>query len=139
MTHSDSARAERFWSRGMLAATAAYVVSRFLLYACFSASTSDVFVYFGYAVEGVDYGNAPYREITRLEYPPTAYWIICLPRLVTYDPDDKLVYPFVTKAEEAVYSKHIQRYDIAFRGLMLLFDAASFGLLLAIVRRRRPD
>lgn len=139
MIPSDSARSERSWSPGVLSAVVAYLLSRFLLYACFSASSSDVFVYFNYSLAGVDYGLTPYRDIDRLEYPPTSYWIICLPRLFTYEPADKLVYPAVTPEQVELYSKHIQRYDLAFRGLMLLFDAASFWLLLAIAKRRRPD
>lgn len=138
MKQTDSLPAERSRSWGVLTATAAYVVSRFLLYACFSAASSDVFVYFHYSVAGVDDGLTPYRDIQKLEYPPTAYWVVCLPRLLTYEPGEKLVYPTVTPEQEELYDKHLRRYDLAFRGLMLLFDAGSFWLLLAIAKRRSP-
>jgi len=112
---------------------AAYVVSRLLLYVCFSASVSDVLVYFRYAVDGVDHGLLPYAGIKELEYPPTAYWTICLPRLLTGD-------RFTTAdPPEAEFDRQLYHYDVVFRGLMLVCDAASFALFVAIVRRRRPE
>lgn len=135
MTKPDVDKATSGAGRGraLRGAVAAYVVSRFLLYVCFSASASDVFVYFRYAVAGVDHGLVAYRDIPELEYPPTAYWTICLPRLLTGDRFATVEVP----ADE--YDRHVVRYDRVFRGLMLVFDAASFALFLAIVRRRRPD
>src|SRR5262245_31929936 len=122
MTQADSMEMQgpRSWS--YTAALAAYVVSRFVLYVCFSASASDVEVYFRYAVAAVDYGKIPYRDIQQLEYPPTAYWVFRAPRLFNLEPNDKLTYPPQNKAEADLYYKHLIRYDILFRGVMLLFD-----------------
>lgn len=120
-------------SRAVLAALVAYAVSRVLLYVWFSASVSDVFVYFRYAVAGVDHDLRPYREITQLEYPPVAYWTMCLPRLLT---SDRLSTRNVSKEE---FDQQLGRYHQMFRGLMLICDIASFVLFVAVLRRCRPE
>ncbi|MGC3970723.1 MAG: hypothetical protein QM775_26335 [Pirellulales bacterium] len=136
--------------RGTLWVAVAYVVSRFGLYVCFSAATSDVGVYFHYVVQGVDYGRTPYlqsqpkpvwlRDIRNFEYPPAAYWVFALPRELSRwrmepEPSDPELWP----AYIELWYKHYSHYDLGFRGLMLLADFGSILLFAAILRRRRPE
>ncbi len=110
-----------------------YGVSRFFFFVCFSALASDVEVYFKYALAGVDRGLLPYREITKLEYPPVAYWVMCLPRHLMSEHFSEAVVP------EQVWIDHLLEYDILFRGLMTLCDIGAFCCFVAIVKRRRPE
>lgn len=140
----QAARSASFW------AVATYVVSRILLYACFSAAISDIWVYLSYAVQGVDYQRTPYlqsepssrllRDIKMLEYPPVGYWVMALPRMLSSwrmppEPDD----PAFIDAYGQLLFKHYAHYDYAFRALMLLFDIGAFTLFALILRRRRPE
>lgn len=139
-----ASRGSAFW------AVPAFMVTRFALYVCFSASTSDVGVYFSYVVQGVDYGSTPYlqsqpkpawlRDIRTFEYPPVAYWVMALPRQLSSwrmppEPED----PELWESYFALWSQHYAHYDHGFRGLMLLADIAAFWLFAAILRRRKPE
>ncbi|MBL9092383.1 MAG: hypothetical protein JNL96_14245 [Planctomycetaceae bacterium] len=141
-------------------AVAAFLATRVYFYAFFSASISDVGVYFQYVVQGVDYGQTPYkqveststlRKLADLEYPPVAYWIMALPRELSSWrlPAEPVEQPIFNKAIKRVTpvweryfelnDKHYLHYDKQFRALMLLFDVAGFALFGAILRRRAPD
>lgn len=139
-----AARSASFW------AAAAYVVSRFVFYACFSAATSDIWVYLNYVVQGVDYQRTPYlqsgpssqllRDIKLLEYPPAGYWAMAVPRMLSSwrmpaEPDD----PALADAYGQLLLTHYAHYDYGFRGLMLLFDLGAFVLFALILRRRRSE
>lgn len=138
-----AARSASFW------AVVAYVVSRFVFYACFSAATSDIWVYLNYVVQGVDYGKTPYlqnqtsshllRDIKVIEYPPAGYWVMALPRQLSRwrmppEPTD----PAEADAYGKLLLKHYAQYDLEFRALMLLADIGSFVLFALVLRRRRP-
>jgi hypothetical protein len=120
-------------SRALTVAYIGFILSRFYFYACFSASASDVEIYFRYATAGVDHGHLPYQDIAEIEYPPVAYWAMCLPRWAM---SERFATIEVPRAE---YVSQLQAYDLWFRGLMLAFDVAAFCLFAAIVRRRRPE
>lgn len=109
-----------------------FAVSRVALYA-FSAPVSDVEVYYRYALRAVDHGQVPYREITELEYPPTAYWTMLWPRYVMPERFEGQKVPFDR------WLDNLLDYDLLFRGLMLIFDVLAFCCFVGIVRRRRPD
>ncbi|MBA4020131.1 MAG: hypothetical protein C0483_23465 [Pirellula sp.] len=139
-----AARSASFW------AVVVYIVSRIGFYAFFSAATSDIWVYLNYVVQGVDYGRTPYlqsqpsslllRDIKIIEYPPTGYWVMALPRMLSHwrmppEPTD----PALADAYGQKLLLHYAHYDYGFRGLMLLFDIGAFSLFALILRRRRPE
>jgi hypothetical protein len=157
-----------FRNRTFQVALAVYIVSRIYFGLFFKAGTTDIFVYFDYAVQAIDLGQVPYstlsapsphyRNIQNLEYPPVGYWLTALPRRlphetlprgpenlnvdVTYDED---LGRYLTIAESRDYEfrrKYDQEYWIyadRFRVLMLLFDIGGFAFFCGILRRRRPD
>jgi hypothetical protein len=139
-----ASRTSAFW------AVLAFAATRFGLYVCFSASTSDVGVYFHYVVQGVDYGRTPYlqsqpkpvwlRDIRTFEYPPVAFWVMALPRKLSNwrmlpEPTD----PNLWQSYIDHWFQHYTHYDHGFRGLMLLADITAFWLFAAILRRRKPE
>jgi hypothetical protein len=124
-------------------AVVAFLLTRVYLLLVFKPLISDVApVYFHYAVQGVDKGLCPYRDfggesaksdpstITRsIEYPPGAWWVMAIPRLLS-------TRPIVTELD----AKHaLLPYYVGYRWLMFLADAATFALVIALVRRRRPE
>lgn len=76
-------------------ALAACVVSRIYFGLIFKAGTSDIGVYFEYAVQAIDLGQVPYsqasnpspnfRNLQNLEYPPVGYWVTALPRRLPHE------------------------------------------------------
>lgn len=94
-----SVPAGNLWSllrnRGFQVALAVYVVSRIYFGLVFKAGTSDIGVYFDYAVQSIDLGQVPYsqtsapsphyRNLQTLEYPPVGYWVTALPRWLPHE------------------------------------------------------
>lgn len=113
----------------------AYIATRVYLIGFFTAQlNSDRVVYFEYAMYGVDFGLAPYRhEYLRMEYPPLAYWVMCVPRLLD---DERVPREAINRPELMPF---IDRHHRSFRREMLLLDAASFATFLALVCRRRRE
>ena len=121
-----------------------YVASRGVIYGLLYDAISDVPVYFDYAVAGVDRGRMPYRDIAKLEYPPTAYWAVCLPRYLSswrlpeVDEPRLRIDPQYAAEYDALRRRHLNHYDWGFRGLMLACDVVAFAALASILARRRP-
>ncbi len=131
------ARAQRsFW------AVAAYVVSRFVFYACFSAATSDIGSTSITWCKGSTINRTPYlqsgpssqllRDIKMLEYPPAGYWAMALPRMLSSwrmppNPED----PALADAYGQLLLKHYAHYGLWVSRLMLLFDIGAFRALRA--------
>jgi hypothetical protein len=83
--------------------------------------------YFAYAMRAYDGHLAPYQTLP-VEYPPVAWWIIYVPRLLDsrHITDPNQIEPV------------LRTYTQVFRSLMFLCDIGSAALLLLIVKKRRP-
>jgi len=160
----------------------AFAATRIYFCFFFAAAATDINVYFDYAAQGADFGRTPYlrpapipddelpstaemarrryygNAIERLEYPPTAYWLIWLPRALSpyrlprdaegFDLSDLVVEdetiedPVSAKKDwkyDTLKATHAEAYGRDFRRLMLAFDVAGFALFCAILLRRRPE
>jgi hypothetical protein len=145
---ADSALPSPWRSYAVWSAIAVFVATRIYLYGFMIAGISDVTVYFPYAVQGVDGGLLPYQDI-KVEYPPVAFWTICLPRLLSdwrltadelpppYDPNRP---PLSAEEQVAVarFNRHLNHYDWGFRFQMLAADIAAFALFGLMFARRHP-
>jgi hypothetical protein len=124
-------------------AIVAFVLTRAYLLLVFKPLVSDVArVYFHYAVQGVDKGLCPYRdfggenaksdskaETKSIEYPPGAWWVMAVPRLLS-------TRPIVTELD----ARHaLLPYYVSYRWLMFVADLGAFGFMIALIRRRRPE
>lgn len=144
-SHATTAAPAVRIGRGLVVVVVGFVASRAAIYGLLADAISDVPLYFDYAVAGVDRGLVPYREIPKLEYPPLAYWTVCLPRyasswrLTSPDPVRLVNDPTYATAYAAEVRRHLNHYDWGFRGLMAACDAATFVLLGLILARRRRD
>jgi hypothetical protein len=119
-------------NRAMIAlAITLFVLTRFYLLFVLRPQLSDVPLYFQYAGNAVDLHQTPYMGEFEIEYPPLAWWTISAPRLL----DDRRISDPRNPSQVMPVFVDYQR---TFRGLMFLFDLASFAVLLLIVRRRRP-
>jgi protein O-mannosyl-transferase len=108
-----------------------FVVTRCYIALVLDPQITDIGLYRDYATKTVDQGATPYRDF-EVEYPPVSFWSIYLPRLLeghrlTQDPHSATNW-LISRAYHRVY-----RLEMAF------CDLVSFGLFLAIVRRRRPQ
>jgi hypothetical protein len=110
-----------------------FVLSRLYLLLLFMPHFSDLQVYFDYAVRGVDLQQTPYRDFA-IEYPPVAYWLMAVPRLLSEEPITQEVY-----ADRSRLVRHYSDYATAFRWMMAAVDLAGFLLFLAVIRRRQPS
>ncbi|MDA1163109.1 MAG: hypothetical protein O3B13_08405 [Planctomycetota bacterium] len=108
-----------------------FVLSRLYLLLLFMPQFSDLQVYFDYAVRGVDLQQTPYRDFA-IEYPPVAYWLMAVPRLLSEEPITEEVY-----ADRSQLVRHYSDYAAAFRWIMAAVDLAGFLLFLAVIRRRQ--
>jgi len=116
-----------FWTAVVL-----LVLTRLFLLLAFRPDSSDARgLYFEFAAKGVDLGQTPYKDFM-VEYPPVAWWAVAAPRWI----DPVKLSP---KAPRHEAQRARGRYHRLFRWEMFLCDAASFVLLTAIIRRRRPD
>lgn len=107
-----------------------FALTRLYLLLFFLPQFSDLQVYFEYAVRSVDLHQTPYHEVS-IEYPPVAYWLMSLPRLISTETvsDDVFQEP---DELGVLYSN----YASTFRWTMLVVDLACFLLFLDAVRRR---
>jgi len=153
-------------SYSVWAAVLTFVVTRIYLYGFMIAGVSDVTVYFPYAVMGVDGEMLPYRDI-KVEYPPVAYWTLCLPRALSdwrlseamlkrraetwtetwdrlaagEDPQFSADFRALVAERDALdetFNQHLNHYDWGFRALMLGADLIAFGLFGLMFARRFP-
>jgi hypothetical protein len=99
-------------------ALAAFLASRAYLLLELQPRISDIHYYWTRTVLYLVEGRMPYRDFP-VDYPPLAWWAICLPRLVPN--------PFAWT------------YATRFRCEMFLCDVFAFLLLHAIMQRRRPQ
>ena len=118
---------------GLLAVWIVFALTRFYLLLMFLPQFSDLQVYFGYAVRGVDLHQTPYRDI-EIEYPPVAYWLMAVPRLTSGEaiPEDVFQNP-------GQLGQHYSNYASSFRWMLLGVDLVCFLLFLAVIRRRDSD
>ncbi len=116
----------------LLAAVALFAISRGYILGVLEPRLSDIRdVYFTKVARAVDLQQTPYQSGFLVEYPPVAWWTMCVPRLV----DRRRINDPKNGAEVVpVY----ESYRRAFRGLMFFCDAASLVLLVLIIQRRRP-
>lgn len=92
----------------------------------------DVALYFDNAVNGVDIGLVPYRDLP-IEYPPLAWWTMATPRWLSSEP---------FRAEHVpagLVPVFAQAYTRTFRALMALADVLSFLACWSLARRHRPE
>ncbi len=115
-----------------LLAVVVFALSRLWLVLLAPPLISDVPLYCSYAIRSVDLGQVPYADF-HIEYPPIAYWILALPRIL-----DRMPYPHAV-FEPNLPADLLQRYTLGFRCVMCLFDGAAFLCFLHIVRRRKPE
>ncbi|HWC90163.1 MAG TPA: hypothetical protein VG433_10920 [Pirellulales bacterium] len=115
-----------------LAAVVGFIASRAFLLAAFAPLFTDYQTYFQRAASGVDLGLVPYRDFT-LEYPPTAYWCLALPRWLA-----PLRLPRGLLGS-GLWTKFVPDYGSTFRWEMLGCDVLAFVLLMAVVARRRRE
>ena len=113
-------------------AIALFVLTRSYILLEFEPQFTDVPLYFKYAATAIDLHQIPYQENLEVEYPPLAWWTICLPRLlnehrITRPQDPRQIAPILTA------------YCHAFRGLMFICDLASVAVLWLIVWKQRPQ
>jgi hypothetical protein len=163
-------------------AVPAFLLTRLYLCCFFAAGATDIRVYFEYVVQGVDFGLTPYQspppvpegefpslkewsrlryysqKIENLEYPPVAYWLSAVPRLLSsermprdaegfpqtkFSSDDPDAEAKLQSEKDGMYLGTIYRqsleYGKRYRVFMLLFDVAAFACFCAILRRRRPE
>ena len=111
-------------------AIALFVVTRCYIAFVLNPRITDITLYFDYSVRAIDRHEEPYRDFA-IEYPPVAWWSICAPRLVD---ERRLVQNPYSPLNASIFYD----YHRAYRLEMALFEAVSFGLFLAIVRKRRP-
>ncbi|MCO6456780.1 MAG: hypothetical protein J5I93_15890, partial [Pirellulaceae bacterium] len=114
------------------AAIAAFVITRVYLLLLFVAHGTDLFIYFNYAVRGVDLGQSAYRDFA-VEYPPLAYWLMTVPRHLAAE---RLAAGDLNRPE--VMGPAFGAFAFAFRALMLLADALSFALICRVARLLNP-
>ncbi|MBX7168235.1 MAG: hypothetical protein K1X74_18000 [Pirellulales bacterium] len=117
---------ELFWF-----GVAAFVLSRVYITLFFQPQMSDVEFYFTKAVQVIDlhrpiYGPESAGKV-ELGYPPGAWWLMALPRVI--DPR-----PWT----EATHQQVLRGYYARFRLMMAAIDLASFALLAAALRRLNP-
>ncbi len=111
-------------------AIALFVVTRCYITFYLNPLITDITLYFDYSVRAIDRQKEPYRDFA-VEYPPAAWWSICAPRLL----DERRL---TQNPYSPVNASIFYDYHRAYRLEMALFEAVSFGLFLAIVRKRRP-
>ncbi len=122
------------WNRALIvSALGALVLSRVWLLAFFQPLYNrDVALYFDNAVNGVDIGLVPYRDLP-IEYPPLAWWTMATPRWLSSE---------TFRAEHVpagLVPGFAQAYTRSFRAMMALADVLSFFACWSLARRRRPE
>ncbi len=118
-------------SKLFAAAIVLFVVTRCYIAFVLTPWITDVTLYFDYSARVIDRNRTPYRDFA-IEYPPMAWWSICAPRLLD---ERRLMFDHYSPVNASIR----RDYHHAYRLEMALFDVLSFGLFLAIVRRRRPQ
>lgn len=108
-----------------------FALTRIYLLLMFLPQFSDLQVYFEYAIRGVDLHQTPYQEVS-IEYPPVAYWLMSLPRLISTDAVPEDIFH-----EPAELGHQYSKYASRFRWMMLVVDLACFLLFLDAIRRRK--
>lgn len=91
---------------------------------------SDTTYLFGHAINAVDLGFVPYREVP-VEYPPLSWWLAELPRVL-----DSTRYTAADLASPEVQERALAAYRMVFRGEMAVLDAGAFAFLVAWGWRR---
>lgn len=128
----DSVRRKPITAIGV--AIVLFVLTRAYILFQLTPLVSDVpTTYFSHAALAFDAHCVPYQnppEGFAIEYPPLAWWVIYVPRLldrrrIVGPHDDQHVNPIRTS------------YCTCYRSLMALCDMACFALLLSITRKRR--
>jgi len=118
-------------TRLFAAAILLFIVTRCYIAFVLDPRLTDVTLYFDYAARAIDREKKPYSDYA-IEYPPVAWWSMAVPRLL----DGRRL----ARSQHSPTDSSIMRdYHRAYRLEMALFDAASFALFLAIVRKRRPQ
>jgi protein O-mannosyl-transferase len=110
-------------------AVALFIVTRCYIAFIHDPKITDITLYFKYASSSVDHQKTPYRDFA-IEYPPLSWWSMAVPRLL----DERRL----TQDQPQVNRSIMVDYHRAYRLEMALCDLVSFGLFLAIVRKRRP-
>ncbi len=110
-----------------------FLGSRVFLLTGFEARVSDLGLYYQYTLRAIEVPSqgvhsVPYEGDFKIEYPPVAWWTIKAPRFGTE-----------TLTRNDQIQAGLKQYEGRFRFLMFLCDAASFGLVVLTVRRRRPE
>ncbi len=118
-------------ARLFAAAIVLFVLARCYVAFVMRPPITDVTLYFEYSSRAIDRHQEPYRDFT-VEYPPIAWWGMCVPRLF----DDRRVTP---TPHSGVNASIMRDYLQTYRLEMALCDVAAFALFLAIVRKRRPQ
>src|SRR6185436_8137137 len=108
-----------------------FALSRWFILVEFTPIASDVDHYFDLAARAYDRQQTAYSDTLQIEYPPVAWWLMSGVRRLAGDPLPNPAEPAQVEATRARYVSH-------FRQLMFAADLLSLGLMIAIVRRRRP-
>jgi hypothetical protein len=114
----------------LLAAIALFLLTRFYIAFILTPWITDVTLYFDYSVRAIDRHKTPYRDFA-IEYPPVAWWSMCVPRLLD---ERRLTFDHYSPVNASITRDYHQAYRLE----MALFDVVSFGLFVGIVCRRRP-
>lgn len=112
----------------LTAIIALFVLTRLWWFVCFGAVETGATGYFaGFAQKGIDARQAVYRDFS-FEYPPAAWWVVAIPRLM-----DSQTYPH-SRAPAEVGREFRGKYAFWFRAELLLADVGCLGLLMVIGR-----
>ncbi len=116
----------------IIAAVLLFLLSRAYILAELTPLVTDVpYSYFREAALVVDLHKSPYSEVA-IEYPPLAWWITCIPRLLDQHT--------ITEPENIRQVEPIRKsYHNTYRIMMFFCDLLCFPLLLAIAWKRRRD
>ncbi len=107
-------------------AAALFACTRLGLWLTITPAWSDTALYYRYVALGIDHGYVAYQDFI-IEYPPLAYWWMCVPRFLQAE-------PLSPNALQEIETFHA--YQRAYRGLMAIVDAAVSTLVCLLLITR---
>ena len=128
-------RLARWWpSWDAILVFTAYFATRIYLLRFFTPRMSDLAgTYLGLSLHGMDCGQIPYADFD-IQYPPLAWWLIALPRLL-----DPRQFTLDVLDDQAAFFALFHDYARVYRRILFLFDLAAMVLFWRLTRPRRQD